>query len=240
MVSASAAAASPARRKAASSRLRAAHGRFRARQPDRLLGRGADHDFCVADGGSITLERHRDPECRPVVGRAGRAFEIGGATAALRRHHQLGDQLVAPQHGLVIAGEQILDRDRALAGGARHRNVSAERDQHRRQIHVRVGMGEMSADGRDVAHPHIGERAQASRDHRRMGADRGVALEHGQRRHGADLERAVGPRLDSGELQDGAQADEPDRDETRPPSSSASGQCRRRSDAPRHHPDRAA
>ena len=185
-----------------------------ALEADRLLGRGADDDACRLDVGAVGLERDRDPERRPVLGRAGGDLEIGGARLALRWDAQLGDQLVLRQHGLEIAGEQILDRDRAGAVRPDDRYAGAERDQHRRQVHVRIAVGEIAPDGRDVAHADVGEPPHRARDHRRGARDLGRALDHRQRRHGADDELAAGsdgdPRVLLAEL---AQADQSGRPE---------------------------
>ena len=125
-----------------------------------------------------------------------------------------GDQLVLGEHGLEIAGEQVLDRDRALALGTGDRHLRAERDQHRRQIHVRVAMGEIAADGRDVAHADVGEPPHGAHDHRRVAGDLGRALDHRERRHGADREIAVRRGRDAREPVAGlAQAHEPGRAE---------------------------
>jgi hypothetical protein len=86
---------------------------------------------------------------------ARRAFEITGAPRPLPRHDQLCDQLVALEHGLEIAREQCFDRDRALARRPGDGHARAERDEHRREVHVRIGVRQIPADGRDVAHAHV-------------------------------------------------------------------------------------
>src|SRR3954468_19681098 len=55
-------------------------------------------------GGPSSAGRGGAPGRRPFVGRAGRDLEVGRFFGALRRHVNLGDQLVLLQHGLVIAG----------------------------------------------------------------------------------------------------------------------------------------
>ena len=136
----------------------------------RLLGRGADHDARGFDRRAVGLERDRDAERRPVLGRAGGDLEIGGARLALRRNAHSAISSFLRQHGLEIAGEQVLDRDAALAFGPADHHAGAERNEHRRQIHVRIAVREIAADGRDVAHADVGEPPHGARDHRRTRA----------------------------------------------------------------------
>ena len=107
---------------------------------------------------------------------------------------------------------------------------------------MRIGVGEVAADRRDVAHAHVGERAQRARDHRRSCActRRGV-LERGERRHRADAQLAVRSRLRCGVARlDPRAGSRAGAAAARRPSSSASARCRRRSGARSHRPGRAA
>ncbi len=86
------------------------------------------------------------------------------------------------EHGLVIAGEQVLDLEHALAAAAGHDDAGVERHQHRRQVHVRIAVGEIAADGRDIAHPHIGEPPHGAHDHSGAPRHLGGMLDVGERR----------------------------------------------------------
>ena len=165
-------------------------------EPHRLLGRGADHDIGA-------FRPHRRPRCRAPRRRRAPAsrppsrvvhFIYSARAVGLRRHDQLRDQLVLGQHGLVIAGEQILDRHRPLALRPEHDDAPAERDQERRQVHMRVGMGQMAADGRDIAHPDVGQCAQRARRSPARARRIRAALERRQRRQRADPAARHRPR----------------------------------------------
>ena len=115
----------PRRRRAAAARRRCALPRSTASRRASRVGVSvarADDDARLARPRRPSASNaDGDAERRPVVGRPRGAFDVGRAPSALRRHDQLDDQLVAGERGFVIAGEQILDRDRALAARARRR-----------------------------------------------------------------------------------------------------------------------
>ena len=67
--------------------------------------------------------------------------------------------------------------------------------EYRRQIHVGIGVREMPTHGCDIAHAHIGKRLQCARKDGRVALHRRRALERRQRRHRANAQRAIGPRL---------------------------------------------
>ena len=130
-------------------------------EPRRLVGRGAGDEARRLDRLAVAVDHGGDAERRPVVGRAGGDLHVGALLRALRGHVHLGDQLVLLQHGLVIAGEQVLDRELALALRPDDRQRRAERHQHRRQVHVRIAVRQRAADGRDIAHAHVRQRQHA-------------------------------------------------------------------------------
>src|SRR5262249_5318537 len=103
--------------------------------------------------------------------------------------------LVLGQHRFEIAGEEVFDRDcalaRARAFGSDHRDLGGERNENGRQVHVRIAVREIAADGRHVAHADVGEAPHGARDHRSGARHFRRTLDHRERRHGADGERAV-------------------------------------------------
>ena len=201
-------------RSSASSMRRAARAPLRRRQPHRL-SRSRRRPRC-ADRRSRrpARQRHRDAERRPIIGRARRAFEIGRAPARLRRHDQLGDQLVVPQHRLEIAGEERLDRDRRARRAAptmTHRGAERDPAPAADPDAGRHGRG-CRRWSRRCAPAHWRASATcraitgAARAHRRR------VLERGQRRHRADRSAPSGStamRRKRGSMR--AQADEPER-----------------------------
>ena len=101
------------------------------------------------------------------------------------------------QHRLVIAGRRDPRPPSALAAAGRRRARGAQRDPHRRQVHMRVGMGEVAADGRHVRTRTLASVRRVRVDDRRMGAHRRRMFQRRERRHGADPQRAVGLELDA-------------------------------------------
>ena len=187
----------------------AAEHPLRRHEARRLVGRRPDHDARIAHGSVVNVEHRRDAERRPVVGGARRAFQVGCAPRPLPRHDQFGDQLVAAERGLEIARVQPVEGYRAPAVRGDRRNVRAERDQERRQVGVRIGVREVSAHGGDVAHADIRQGLQCPRDDRRLLANDRRALERGQRRQRADMQRTVRAHRNFGiAALDPAQADE--------------------------------
>src|SRR2546422_9826625 len=146
--------------------LPAAKSSFPGSQPGGLVGRGADHHARLANRIPLEIERNRYSHRGPVVGRARGAFEIGRAPAPERRHFEQRDQLVQAKRRFQVAGAEFLHRNAALARSPGNRDAGAERAQHRRQVHVGIGVRKMAAHGRHVADPNVGQRAQRARDHR--------------------------------------------------------------------------
>ncbi len=188
----------------------AAQKLFRRFEPDRPLHRRADDHARLFHARSRRLDRHRHAQRRPVIGRARGAFGIGRAPVSRRRQRHLDDQLAAFERGLVDSGGELLGRDDPLARRAGGDDRSAERDQHRRQIGVRIGMRQMAAQGRHIAHPHIGQGAQRARDHAKAAVNLRRAFERRKPHHRADAQAAIGPGLDPRQtLARGAQAHQP-------------------------------
>ncbi len=187
---------------------------LRGLQAGRLLGRGADHHARRLHGRALGLERDGDAERRPIVGRARRALEIDGAPSLLRRDIRESDELVAGEHGFVVADEETLQIDFPGAGATGNRQPGTQRRQHRRQVHVRIAMGEIAADGGDIAHPDVGKAAHGARNDGSDFRHLGRALDHCERRHGADRDVAVGADRDARErIAELAQADQSRRPE---------------------------
>ena len=162
---------------------------------------------------SLMRERHRNAERRPIVGGARGDFHVGRLAAVERRHRHGGDQLVLLQHGLVIAGVKLFDRQFALAVRTGDRNPRAERGEHRRQIHVRIAVRQRAADARDVAHADIRQRPHRALEHRQTRRDIGVVLDLRSaspwRRCAARRRRSTVMRECSGSMR--VQADQPRR-----------------------------
>ena len=133
---------------------------FRARHARDLFGRGACDNNGIAHRAVLERKGHGDAERRPIVGGARGHLHVGGLARAERRHRHRGDKLVLLQHGLVIAGVKLFQRQFAGAVRPGDRDPRAERGQHRRQIHMRIAMRQRAADAGDIAHARIGEPPQ--------------------------------------------------------------------------------
>src|SRR5262249_11479192 len=149
-------------------------------EADRLLGRGADHHAGLTNRPGVRFERDGDAKRRPVVGTTGGALEVGGAARTLGRDAQLGDDLVAPEHGFVITGKEIFDFEGALAAATGHYNAGVERDEYWRQVHVRIAVSEAPSDGRHIAHPYVGKSPHGAHDHARTTRHLARALDEGE------------------------------------------------------------
>src|SRR5258708_4314234 len=154
-------------------------------EPRRFVGRRAQDD-----ARSLPVEHHGHAECGPVVGGTRGAFQVDGAARAHRRHAQGGDQLVARKRGLEVAGVDSLHRSGALAFRPGDGDACGKRAQERRQVHVRIAVRQVAADGRHVTHAHVRERAQRAHDDGPPFEKRRL-LQRAQRDHGADLELAL-------------------------------------------------
>ena len=106
------------------------------------------------------------------------------------RDAHLDDQLVRRERGLVVAGDQLLDRHLPLAAHAAGHGPRAEGDEHRRRVGGVVGVGEHAADRRLVAHAR-------ARDDRERVRQRRPPLAHDRRAarpRGASSSRRGGAR----------------------------------------------
>ena len=111
----------------------------------------------IADRAVAERKGHGDAERRPIVGRARGDFHIGGLARVERRHDHRGDELVLVQHGFVVAGVKLFQRQFAIAVRPGDRDAGAERGQDRRQIHMRIAMRQRAANAGDIAHARIGQ-----------------------------------------------------------------------------------
>ena len=126
-------------------------------QAHRLGGRRARHDthgcHAVTLGGEWRPQRRAPANRRPS---RPLTLKYHRAAGALRRNVDLRDQFIFGERGFVIAGEQILNCPCwALAGTPSNRNRSAERNEHRRQVHMWVGVRQCAANGSHIAHADI-------------------------------------------------------------------------------------
>ena len=138
---------------------------------------------CGVSATAPTTTRSSPPSCtaatadaRPVLARARAELAVHGPLGP-RRHPHLDEQLVGRDARLVVAEDQLLDRDRALAARRAQDRAGAERREHRRRVRGVVGVGEHAADGRLVAHPRAGDDPERAREHRPAVADARVALD---------------------------------------------------------------
>ena len=76
--------------------------------------------------------------------------------AGLRRNEELANQLVLRQSCLEIASKQIGHGDEAFTALSEHAHACTQGDKDRRQIHVRIAVRQTAANGRDIAHAHVG------------------------------------------------------------------------------------
>ena len=152
--------------------------RFGAGHAQRPFGGGAHGDACLGD----PIRRcGTTPPRRPTASRRPTAPRTSRTTCARRRLGRdldLGDQLVARDRQLVVADEQIGDVDPALAAPAHRAHARAERQQNRRQVHVRIAVREVAAERRHVPDPHVRKRPQrtAHHGHRRSDLRRPLEL----------------------------------------------------------------
>ena len=72
-------------------------------------------------------------------------------------HAHLGDQLCRLESGRERPLEEVLERDRALAEGALHDDLGADREQRRAPVALWIRVRERPADGAEVAHDRVGD-----------------------------------------------------------------------------------
>ena len=98
---------------------------LRSCEARRSVGGGADDNTRVTDQVAIDVEHDRHSERRPVIGRAGRPFQIGSTPRSLGRKSHIGNELVSSEHRRVVAGHQLLGGDRAFTVWAGRDNPRA-------------------------------------------------------------------------------------------------------------------
>ena len=102
------------------------------------------------------------------------------ARSGCGRHAHLDQQLVRLDARLVVAEDQLADRDRAVAARRAQHRAGVERGEHRRRVRRVVGVGQHAADRRLVAHARARHQPERARQHRPA-----VRTDLGARRAGA-------------------------------------------------------
>src|SRR5215470_5992309 len=182
--------------------------RERLRGVGEVCGRGADHQ--LFDVGESPRPRanaaHGQPGLRDRPGgtqRHGQGHAKGGtlvdAELEIDSDGPLGpgtqahrrQDLVVPARRLIRAEDEIGERDLALPSSAPERDGAVEGETDRGQIAVRIREGEITADGADVTHAHVGHvRGHASQERAPLAEER--RLLHDPMAHrGADRHCAV-------------------------------------------------
>ena len=146
-----------------------------------------------------------DADARAVLVRA--AAELPVRRPLLARDANADDQLVGLQRGLVVARDQLLERDLALTVPAPDERARLERGQHRRRVGGVVGVCEHSAHGRLVPDTRARHERERAGEARPALPHCGRELDRPMRLHGSEAQLAV--RLDSSQLGDRAQAEKP-------------------------------
>ncbi len=74
----------------------------------------------------------------------------------------LRNQFAIFDRGLIIASENILDRNQTLSGLAYNLHGGIERQPHRGEIEMRVAVRKIAADGRDISDAHVSKMSSLS------------------------------------------------------------------------------
>ncbi len=174
------------------SRSGAGQRRFSARDTTGPLGGCADRHTRFGDAISFRSVPDGHPDRRPVVSRQRRELRVPRMHAPrLRWNLDVRDQLVAFNRRLVVADEQVGKVNPAFAAAARRAHARAKGQENRRQIHVRITVGEVSAERRHVPDSHVRQRPQRAMHHRNHRGDLRRPFELRQRRHRANGETAA-------------------------------------------------
>ncbi len=117
---------------------------------------------------------------------------------------QLSDQLAGLEGGLVVAEQEVAKGEDASAGRAVEPDLRVEGNQHRREIEVDIGLGEVAADGRHGAHPHVADEPGGLGEHGKALLHQEGALQLAHSCGGTDREPAIllgnaGQALDTGD-----------------------------------------
>ena len=153
----------------------------------------AEGDHEISHPAAVELDdhggmHHRDGLCPPQAELHERAAPAMGPVRAVESiERDCGDDLVGLEHGLAKAGEELADRNRALATHRGHGDCGVKRHERRDGVVGRAGGDDVADHGGPVAQrrrahlqARLGER-QAGRAHRRRGNDVGVGHQRRER-----------------------------------------------------------
>ena len=139
----------------------------------------------------------------------GRRVRFGRLSTSTQGHgarqQNAADEFTVRQRGLLVGGEETLDREAADAVAQLQFHFRAQSEQRRRQVGDRRGVGEVAADSGLVADLHGAEAAQECGQGRVFCAERSGAV---SQRHGRADVQVAGGGAQAVEFFDAADADE--------------------------------